>query len=197
MLGTEGFRKRLLAHLRCAAKLGQNRNSRLGVNDGFTSCNGTNRAFEVEALDIFDNETTGSRLNALCYQTFFGKRSEDDDCRLRVKARYIATEINAADPWKAYVEQDHVRMQTFDQFKCLFSIRCVPHDLKVRFRHQHSLQSFAHHFMIVDNEQANHSGTTAFTISPPSSPLVSKNCPSRSSRRRCIPVRPRWVALSR
>src|SRR5579872_5850464 len=88
-------------------------------------------------------------------------------------------------------------MKMLNQGKSLIGISGIADNAKIWLGHQHRLEPFTYHFVVVNDEQANHSGTAAFTINPPSSPFIRKNCPPSSSTLLCIPLRPRCVALLR
>src|SRR5205085_800519 len=115
----------------------------LGVNGRLTSSHCTDRTFEIKALNVLDYEAPRTRLDTLRDQILIGKGRENNDRCLWIALCDGAADFNSAHPRQAYVEQDHIRTQPFDQFKCLFRIRGITYNRKVRLRYQHRLEPFA------------------------------------------------------
>src|SRR5258708_12315079 len=83
---------------RAAAQLRENCGSDFGVDGGFTTRDGPNRAFEVEALNVFDEETTRSGLNTLRDQVFVGEGGQNDNGGLWIALAGPATQSHTALP---------------------------------------------------------------------------------------------------
>src|SRR5579859_1974922 len=132
LLRTEWFLDRFVSVLWSTAQLGQYRDGSFGVDSSLATRNSTDRAFEVEAFNILDDETTRPGLDTLLHQRLVGEGGQDNDGRFRVTFGNGAAYFNATGAGQPHIEQDNIGTQAIDQRERLFTISRVTYDTEIR-----------------------------------------------------------------
>src|SRR5262245_55367871 len=104
--------------------------------------------------------------------------------------------VDPVDTGHAQIHEHDVRAVLVRQRHGLGAILRHAHDLEVRNGAENHAHTFAHHVLIVADENANHAaasstGIRARTIVPTPRPLSTMSCPPAISIRSCIPFSPK------
>ena len=149
------------------------------------------RVHQLRRLDVLEEEAARAGADGGVDVLVEIERRQHEDARARPALDELPCRLDAVEVRHAHVHEDDVGVELARELERLHAVGRFAHELEVGPLLEHHAEAAAHERLVVDDENAGHSGNLAATRKPPvfSGPVSSE--PPNAVTRSRIPMRPR------